>query len=132
MVDNVPGDMVLVRGAQRTVAYARAGDGSLLAKEFLDSGQVADCDRVRLYHHFKVMADTGTVTNREYFKKVDGEIWEFKCYQVRIPTFQNGRVWFLTHAFIKKGDKWPPAQLQRANRIREDHLTWERNLRRSQ
>jgi phage-related protein len=56
------------------------------------------------------------------FKKLDGDIFEFKRHQIRIGCFQVSRRWFLTHGFRKKQDKWPKVELDRAKQIRLEHL----------
>jgi hypothetical protein len=77
-----------------------------------------DKDKLRkLGSLFHQMAQTGRINNRERFKKVEGRIWEFKCFQHRMACYQDGRFWVLTNGFIKKEDKWPKSELRRAMEI---------------
>lgn len=78
-------------------------------------------EQVSLAALFDRMAQTGKINNREKFKKVEGDIFEFKKFQIRIGCFQVTRTWFLTHGFTKKQDHWPKSELKRANDIREEH-----------
>jgi len=91
------------------------------AREFIED-ELNDSERRKLAVLFQRMADTGQINNKEQFRKEAGEIFAFKRHQIRIGCFQAGGCWFLTHGFRKKANAWPPAQLQRAERIRTEHL----------
>lgn len=119
-------DQVAVSGRARTVAYAKDSQGRMPAKDFLDQTSGSDApskvEKRGMYHLFRLMADNGKIANGEQFRKERGEIFGFKKYQARIAAFQVGSVWYLTHGFKKKKDKWPEAELDRADRIRSEHL----------
>lgn len=66
------------------------------------------------------MADHGEICNREKFKKVKGQIWEFKSFQIRLLCFQDGKNWVLTHGFVKKQDQIPKREIERAEQIRAE------------
>ena len=71
----------------------------------------------------KRLSDEGKVTNREQFKKIEGEeFFEFKNFQIRMPCYfhADGRV-IITHGFPKKGDSIPPEQIARMKRIRDEN-----------
>jgi phage-related protein len=106
---------VVATGAMRTIEAAVCLDGNSPAQEFLD--QLAEADQQKLAALFARMADHGVVTNEEKFKKLEGAIWEFKSSQIRIPCFQDGRAWVLTHGFLKKKQKAPKREIERAERI---------------
>jgi len=122
-MDGVSEEDVVYRGAQRTVAYARDARGRALAKEYLEGEGIAARDAARLARLFERLGDGGKISNKEQFKKEHGEIWGFKSYQARLGAFPVGRTWYLTHGFEKKKNKWSAAELQRAERIRKEHLT---------
>jgi len=119
-------DQVAVSGRAGTVAYAKDSQGRMPAKDFLDQTSGSDAlskvEKRGMYHLFRLMADNGKITNGEQFRKERGEIFGFKKYQARIAAFQVGSVWYLTHGFKKKRDKWPESELDRADRIRSEHL----------
>jgi len=123
---SLPDDQVAVSGPARTVAYAKDSQGRMPAKEFLEETSGSDAlsgvEKGGMYHLFRLMAATGKIANKEQFRKERGEIFGFKKYQARIAAFQVGSVWYLTHGFKKKKDKWPDAELARADRIRSEHL----------
>jgi hypothetical protein len=114
---------VLVRGNLRTIEYAVCSDRSMPAREFVEC--LDESDQRKLEVLFRRMADMGKIFNREQFKLVEGKIFEFKRFQIRIGCFQIGARWILTHGFKKKGDRWPDSQLVRANRIMAEHLARE-------
>lgn len=119
-------DQIVEKGLSLTVAYARDSQGRMPAKDFLDQTGGRDApsrvEKAGMLRLFQLMAANGKITNTEQFRKERGEIFGFKKYQARIAAFQVGRVWFLTHGFKKQKDKWPPAELDRADRIRSEHL----------
>jgi phage-related protein len=65
------------------------------------------------------------------FKKLHGEIWEFRTkyagLQIRLLAFwdkSDGKetLVFATHGFVKKVDKVPKSEIERATRIRENYF----------
>lgn len=120
----MPEPKPLISGRSRTIAYARAAGGTYPARDFLEGSDVPAKDKAALRRRIELLAAEGRITNREQFKKLSGELWELKSYQVRIGCFQHGDAWYLTHGFIKKKDKWPKAQLERAEQIRLEHLEY--------
>lgn len=120
---------VAARGARFTLEYACDASGRYPAEEFVQ-GLENDAKRRRdlagLLHLFQVYADQGKISNREHFKKlqdVDPTLLEFKKHQVRVLGFFNGAgILVLTSGFIKKSDKIDQAEIDRAHRIRREHL----------
>lgn len=114
---------IVVRGNMRTIEYALCANGSIPAKEFIEG--LDESGQRRLDTLFRRMADMGRIFNRELFKQVEGKIYEFKRFQTRVGCFQIGTRWVLTHGFTKKGDRWKKSEIERAERIMEDHLARE-------
>jgi hypothetical protein len=114
---------ILASGPVADVAYAVTQAGRMPAREFLQSDEAPLKDKAVLTKLFEMLTTQHQVHNEYRFKKVRGQIWECKSYQVRIGAFRHGRVWFLTHGFIKKRDKWQPEQIKRAETIRKEHLS---------
>jgi len=111
---------VAVHGRKRTIQYAMCANGSMPAKEFVES--LSQGEQTKLAVLFKRMADTGEIRNREQYKKVEGDIWEFKRHQVRVMCFQVRKRVILTHGFRKKANRTPRSEIERAKRIRAEHL----------
>ena len=102
------------------VLYAVRSNGTMPAKDFIDGLGVADARKLSVL--FRRMAEFGLIHNTQQFKMIEGKIWEFKRGQIRIGCFRVGNTWFLTHGFIKKRDKWPAREKERAKTIRKEHL----------
>lgn len=123
----IPEEQIVLKGPAMTIAYALDFSGGMPAKDFLEStrGKSAPTEQelAGLNQAFKVMVQQGKITNEQQFKKERGEIYGFKKYQARIAAFRIGSIWFLTHGFKKKKDQWPETEIDRANRIRNEHLS---------
>ncbi len=129
-MDPVPDeDLVVPRGLARTIAYARERGGGRPAAEFIAS-ETSAAEALQLRHLFLQLAASGVLGSTRKFRKERGEIWGFKLSGgLRVAAFPHGRVWYLTHAFRKQRDRWPTAELIRAERIRWEHLLWLRSRR---
>jgi len=113
-------ESIVAEGDWGTVRYAVESSGDMPAKEFVEG---LDPPKLRkMANLFQWMANLGRISNDRRFKQVSDKIFEFKNHQIRIACFRVGQVWFLAHGFVKKQDKWPPKELTRANRIRNEHL----------
>jgi hypothetical protein len=123
MCRDAESQLLVATGDWGQVRYAVRQNGTCPAKDFID--QLSDTDSTKLAAMFDLMAAVGQIKNREKFKKVEGPIFEFKSFQIRIGCFQHGRVWFLTHGFQKKANRWRRAELDRAETIRSEHLARE-------
>lgn len=61
----------------------------------------------------------GLPNSPERFGQLEGDIYEFKAYQNRLPCFfQPGRVIVITHGFTKKTQKADPREIRRAEQDR--------------
>jgi len=93
------------------------------AAEFLEIMEEKARDKVIYYiHKARITLD------KELFKKILGEIWEFKTLfnkkHYRLFAFWdktkgNNAVVLATHGIIKKSDKIPRSEIEKAERIRE-------------
>ncbi len=110
---------IAASGTWGTVEYACRADGTRPAQDFLDN--LEDKEKAALVALFKRMADHGRITNETKFKHEEGEIYAFKRFQTRLPCFRIGSSWFMTHGFIKKKDRWPPTEINRAKDIMHEH-----------
>lgn len=108
-------------GSSFTVAFATCSDGTSPAEEFLDG--LDEQDQAKMLRLLKQLGDQGRISNPEKFKKIEGTdgLFEFKSHQVRMPCyFLPGRLLVITHGFRKKGDKLPPSEIRKAERIRRE------------
>lgn len=95
--------------------------GVAMLFEFIE--QLEQYEQAKLLSLLEHTADYGPLRNAEKFKKLEGEIWEFKSYQVRLLCFfDKGRIIITTHGFKKKRDKTPKREIEKAERMREEYL----------
>lgn len=66
----------------------------------------------------------GAILNKEQYRQLDDEVWEFKRDGDRIFCFVVGRLRLLTHHMKKKQQKTPRREIDRARRIGEEHVEW--------
>lgn len=99
--------------------------------KFLES--VNDKARKKIFYNINLVA--GGIIDKELFKKLDGiDIWEFRtlyngiCY--RILSFWDTEAQALiitTHGFIKKTQKTPKSEIDRANAIKNEYFKQKNN-----
>ena len=96
------------------------------AEEFLGSLDIKTRRKV-LYNIWK----SRDVNDPELFKKLDGDIWEFRTKfltkQIRLLAFWDKTkkaetLVVATHGFIKKTQKAPKLEIERAKKIRDDYF----------
>ena len=111
---------IVVRGNQRTIEYAIRTNGSMPAKEFIES--LDESDQRKMAALFDRMAQHGNAPNPTQFKPVRGKIFEFKKHQIRVFCFRKDDRWILTNGYKKKRNKLDRAEVDRAERIMREHL----------
>lgn len=105
----------------KAIICATTASGKQPAQDDLDA--LSEKDRVRIQALFDLLADTGLISNKEKFKKLDGtDLYEFRNREIRFLCFWDaaGRL-ALTHMFRKGGQKAPKRELKRANDIMAEH-----------
>lgn len=114
------GRAIAYAGSSFTIAFATCADGSQPALEFYED-ELDDNQRAQMLTLFRYLGDQGRISNREKFKKVEDDLWEFKAHQIRILcAFCEDRTVVLAHGFKKKGDKIPEGHIRRAKRILQE------------
>ncbi len=114
--DNI---VVVATGNWGRVEYAVRPDGAVPARLFVHS--LTDSDAAKVHALLKVMADHGRIINREKFRQVEGELFEFKAHQVRVSCWRFGNCWYLLDGFVKKQDKWKPGEVAHALNLLAEH-----------
>ncbi|MBL8217537.1 MAG: type II toxin-antitoxin system RelE/ParE family toxin [Bryobacterales bacterium] len=115
---------VAYAGKKFTIAFAREKNGTYPAEEFMN-GQMTQAEQVKLAHLFLLAGDHGDFSNDQKFGDLKNGMYEFKVTkQIRFPFAYSGkesRTIVVTHGFVKKKDKAPKEDIERAWRIfRED------------
>lgn len=118
----------VAKGAKFDLQFARDAHGRYPAEQFLaDLEPDRAAERAGLFALFQRFAEHGVIRNPEQFKPLkdtDPALVEFKKGQARVFAFYNGAgVVVLTHGTIKKKDRLDPAEIDRAHRIRTEHLS---------
>ncbi len=97
-----------------------------LAKKFLEKLDSKSREKV-IYNIWK----SKKVNNPELFKKLEGNIWEFRIKfmtnQIRLLAFWDKTeieetLVIATHGFFKKTKKTPKTEIEKAERIREQYF----------
>jgi phage-related protein len=113
-----PGDEK-ARG-QKIIVWALASDGPCPARDFY--GALDERDQAKIQNLFDMMALQGRISNREKFKKIEGDLYEFKAGQLRMPCFFDAKNRIVvTHGFRKKSDDIPPSEIKRAQGVLRDY-----------
>jgi len=87
--------------------------------EALNSSQ-----KQKLYHLFYVLADTGLIRNEKRFRNEGNQIYAFKPMPDRfLCFFYQGSKIVVTNAFVKKCDKLPVKEKEKALRAKADYIS---------
>ena len=109
------------KGKVLAVEFAIRINGESPASDFYD--ELDDRDKAKLLKLFETIGEHGQIRNKEKFKHIEGtnNFFVFKSFQIRMPCFRFGYSFVVTHGYIKKADKMPPAELKRAEMIKDEH-----------
>ncbi len=108
-------------GTWGSITLATQQDGTSIFDNFIEELNVAE--QTKLLALLKRAADMGprNINDGEKFKKLEGDLFEFKSFQTRVPCFYDGRKIVLTHGYKKKQDKTPRREIDRALRIKQEY-----------
>ena len=96
-------------------------DSGCLAVEYIQG--LEESDRKRVLALLDRAAGYGPPANIEKFRKLTGDIYEFKAFQDRLLCFFDGKHRIvLTHGYKKKRNKADPDEIRRADRLRTAYL----------
>ena len=111
--------------AKRTVLFYKKLNGDCPLEKFLDSLPSKAAQKVVWV--LKLAQDLEHIPAK-YFTKLSTieDIWEFRIKFgsniYRVFAFQDGKSLVLTHGFIKKTQKTPYPEIERAQKYRDDHF----------
>lgn len=102
------------------VVWATEASGHSSVRDFFYA--LADGDKAKVMALFLRMAEFGQIHNREKFKRVADDLWEFKAHQLRFfGDFRAGGMFVVAHAVRKKQDDLRRQDLEKARRILAEH-----------
>ncbi len=107
------------------IKFYRAQDGKILVKEFLDSLDIKM--RLKMLRSIQALQDMGVSLRMPLSEALEDGIFELRA---KVGTNISRVMYFfivgdqavLTHGFIKKTQKTPPREIERAKKIREDYM----------
>lgn len=109
------------------VEFYKDKDGNEPVKEYIsslasknDKDSRINLNKIRDY--IKTLSEYGTRAGEPYVKHIEGEIWELRPLRNRILFFgyDGDRIILLSH-FIKKTQKTPQREIDKAKRLMKDH-----------
>jgi phage-related protein len=109
----------VVRGSSFDVCCWKDDDDDVPLEEFFavlkTSGHP---DLVQILRLMSRSAELGPPHNEEMSKQLDGDIFEFKAGAIRVLWFYDRRKIICTHGFLKKSQKTPQREIEKAQRTR--------------
>ena len=109
------------------VEFYKDKDGNEPVKEYIsslasknDKDSRINLNKIRDY--IKTLSEYGTRAGEPYVKHIEGEIWELRPLRNRILFFgyDGDRIILLSH-FIKKTQRTPQREIDKAKRLMKDH-----------
>ena len=110
-----------------SVEFYKDKDGNEPVKEYIsslasknDKDSRINLNKIRDY--IKTLSEYGTRAGEPYVKHIEGEIWELRPLRNRILFFgyDGNKIILLSH-FIKKTQKTPQREIDKAKRLMKDH-----------
>lgn len=110
-----------------SIEFYKDKDGNEPVKEYIlslasknDKDSRINLNKIRDY--IKTLSEYGTRAGEPYVKHIEGEIWELRPLRNRILFFgyDGDRIILLSH-FIKKTQKTPQREIDKAKRLMKDH-----------
>lgn len=118
--------------ASVTAEFYDLPDGRKPAKEFLDSLNIKM--KAKMARTIKLLEDNGTVLREPYSKELRNGIFELRAKvgsdisRVLYFFFYRGKA-ILTNGFIKKTDKTPASEIEKAEKYRNEYINRKENKR---
>jgi hypothetical protein len=117
-------DRLVRRGPKGSVEYAIRANGKMEAKEWLEAQSAQT--QAAFDHMFRSTVEIGRITNRDQFKQLEGDVYEFKRrVGQRLFCFKLGNRWLLTHYKHKSKLKNYGPDIERAKNIGREHIAHE-------
>jgi phage-related protein len=108
-----------------TIEYYRDSKGKEPVKQFIDA--LPGKAQAQVIGKIELLAKYGVLLKEPYTRHIKGKIWELRTIVTkgysRIFYFSyTGRRFVLLHAFLKKTDKTPPAEIDIAEKRMQDFI----------
>lgn len=111
------------QGRCGSIVFAQVRNGTYPSQEFWDL--LGPSEQAKFMAQFRAITDNPQLQlrNRQQFKPVEGELFEFKRndLQMRIFTFRRGNSWYLVSGLTgKKEDDLPEGDVARAKTLMQE------------
>lgn len=111
-----------------SVKFYRDKDGNEPVKEYLqklrkkkDKDSRINLNKINDY--IQTLSEYGTRAGEPYMKHLDGDIWELRPLRNRILFFYwDGSSFILLSHFIKKTQKTPKKEIEKAKKLMNDYI----------
>lgn len=115
---------------QFEAVFYEKSDGSQPAKEFINTLDTKM--QAKMVRTIEILQDNGTALREPYSKPLDGGIFELRAkvgsdISRVLYFFFVGKKIVLTNGFIKKTQKTPATEIERAKMYREEYLNRKEN-----
>ena len=120
----------MVKMAKAQAIFYDLPDGSYPAQEFIDSLDIKM--QAKMIRTIALLQENGTDLRMPYSEHLDDGIFELRAKvgsnisRVMYFFFDGGKA-ILTHGFIKKTQKTPPAEIDKAKRYRKEYFSRKEN-----
>jgi len=95
-------------------------------KDLQSKSMTSKNERIRykkIIEYFDVLAEYGTRAGEPYVKHIEGDIWELRPTKDRFFFFYwKDNIFMMLHHFVKKTQKTPPREIEKAKRNLADWL----------
>lgn len=112
------------RGREYEIEYFVTADGECPVMELLDAMPLKHEAKAKKF--FELLEEKGPTLPRPYADALQGKIREFvvdiQHHGYRFLHFYAGKTIVMTHGFLKKTQRTPPAEIERAENCRRDWL----------
>lgn len=116
-----------------SIKFYRDKDGKEPVKEYLvklasKKGKDSRINLNKIRDYVKALSLYGTTLGEPYIKHIEGKIWELRPLRHRILFFgYDGKQFILLSHFVKKTEKTPKKEIEKAKKRMEDYLERSRN-----
>ena len=113
-------EYIAYQGERYVIEWFHSDKGKSPALEYYQSLPAAD--RRKVLRLFQLMGETGQIHNKTMFRNEGDKIYAFKPQPHRfLSFFFEGNKVIITNGFIKKQQKLPKLEKDRALRLRDDY-----------
>lgn len=109
-------------GLKHTIVFLVDKNGCCPGGEFFDALDLRN--RIKLQALFQIAGDYANFSNSEKFGRLGDGLFEFKSFQIRMPFAHScieRQTIVITHGFIKKKQKTPVAEIERARLLLKEY-----------